>query len=648
MASPDDLARESFTGAFLPDANAVLIGSAVTVIRTLSAAFLCLAWLICLLVMCGWLGNVEMLKHLLYNQVTGFATVFWFFIVTTAAAPTILNITGFSDNKIVKICSRTVLGLTLLVGLILWFEHLFGQDWGTAIEIFQPPGDAGKLTLPGATPVDVSFCIVLTSIIALALDFFGKKMPLLYQGLSLLLALPSFFLVLACVFGVGDAVDVFCAYQGCVRFKYLNYTILFCLATAVFLSRPDQGMTSFFAVNTMGGRQVRTASIGAAAMIPVAWILVSAKRNEIINEPTALVLGMIIFLLTVGMVVAYGARKIDKIDMEKQATEQSLSELAAYTDTQFSYKMVCLECGKEFSDGYLACIYDGSELSRVLDKLAPGSIFGEKYEIAEALGSGGMSTVYKAKHLFLDKTVAIKLLNQQLASDAKAVQRFQVEAKAAFGLEHSNLLGVYDFGVSRDGQAYIVMDYLQGESLSDIIRRENSVSVVRALPIFLDVCKGLSYAHEHGILHRDIKPSNVMLVKDEYNSQVAKIVDFGLAKVYDPEAMKLTQTGDIFGSPLYMSPEQCRGLTLDDRSDLYSLGVLMYETLTGRAPIVGTSVYDTFAKKLTDTPAPFDPDLQIPEWLSKLVFCLLRTEPSERPASAKVLITTMNQYIRGA
>jgi hypothetical protein len=291
MASTDDLARANFTGAFLPDADAVLIGRAVSVIRALSVSFLALAWLICLLVMCGWVGNIDPLKHLLYNQVTGFATVFWFFIVTTAAAPTILNIPGFSDNKIVKISSRTVLCVTLLVGLTLWLEHLLGQDWSTAVGIFQPPGDAGMLTLPGATPVDVSFCIVLTSIIGLALDLLGSKMPLLYQGLSLLLAMPSFFLVLACIFGVGDAVDVFCAYQGCVRFKYLNYTILFCLASAVFLSRPKLGMTSFLAVNSMGGSQVRRSIVGAAAMIPVAWILVAAKRNEIINEPTALVLG---------------------------------------------------------------------------------------------------------------------------------------------------------------------------------------------------------------------------------------------------------------------------------------------------------------------------------------------------------------------
>ena len=636
----------NLTGAFLPDADAALLSRSLNVIRGLSACFLSLAWIISLVVLIGWIGNIDSLKNMFYSQITGFPTVFWLLLVTTGSVPAILNQPGLSDNIVVKIISRIILFTCLLAGLVLWTEHLFGQDWNTANAFYQPPGESGALTLPGSTPVDVSFCIVVSSTMALTLDFLGGKYPLIHQALSILLAMPSGFLMLAGLFGCGEAVDVFCAYQGCVRFKYLNYTILFCLAAAIFLARPTLGLTSILSVDSMGGRQIRMSIIGAVLMIPISWILITAKRNELINEAIAVVLGLIIFLLFIGVVVAYGARKIDKIDQEKQATEQSLSDLMDLSDSQFSYKMVCLECGKEFPDGFVSCMYDNSELSRVMDRLAAGSIFGEKYEIAEPLGSGGMSTVYKAKHLFLDKIVAIKLLNQQLASDPKAVQRFQIEAKAAFGLEHANLLGVYDFGVSRDGQAFIVMDYLQGESLGDVIRRERTLNLVQALPIFLDICKGLAYAHERGILHRDIKPSNVMLVKGKNNATVAKIVDFGLAKVYDESAMKLTQTGEIFGSPLYMSPEQCRGITLDNRSDLYSLGVLMYETLAGKAPIMGTSVYDTFTKKLTDKPAPFDPELQVPEWLAKMIFYLLSVEPADRPASAQALVSALSQYVR--
>jgi eukaryotic-like serine/threonine-protein kinase len=632
--------------SFKPDSQAPLQESSLRVTRILSRVFLVLALLTASVVIVGWIFSVEALKHLLYGQITGFPTVFWLALVTLFATPSVLDL----NNRPLRWICRLGLVCTFAVGLTLWLEHILGVDWNLNQIIYQPQvsdDSAAPLTLPGATPVDISFCLILSSLSALSLDLLGKRLPLLFQILSATLALPSFFLVLACLFGVGDAVDVFCAYQGCVRFKYLNYTILFFLQSALFLSRPALGITQLLVVDSMGGRQVKLAIVGALLMVPLAWLLVFAMRREIINAPTAIILTLIGLVIIVGVLVAYGARKIDRVEKDRQASVQSLSEMSERQSTTFTYKKVCLQCGREFADEFEACPYDSSSLTRVLDRLAPGSVFADKYEIGEALGSGGMSTVYRAQHLFLDKVVAIKLLNQQLASDASAVQRFQVEAKAAYELDHPNLLGVYDFGLSTDGQAYIVMDYLEGESLADIIKREGTVDLARALPIFLDICSGLAHAHDKGVLHRDIKPSNVMLVIGARGKLTAKIVDFGLAKVYDDSALKLTQTGEIFGSPLYMSPEQCRGLPLDFRSDLYSLGVLMYETLSGRVPIMGTSVYDTFAKKLSEAPQPLEADLLIPDWLDRLIFCLLRCDPCERPATAHVLSSAIKQYVRG-
>ena len=176
--------------------------------------------------------------------------------------------------------------------------------------------------------------------------------------------------------------------------------------------------------------------------------------------------------------------------------------------------------------------------------------------MVEALGSGGMSTVYQANHLFLEKVVAIKLLNQQLASDVKAVQRFQVEAKACYELDRPNLAWGLRFlvcrAIARPTSSWIIS---RVKVCPRVIQREYQLEVARAVPIFLDISKGLAYAHEKGVLHRDIKPSNVMLVKGKNGKEMAKIVDFGLAKVYDESALKLTQTGEIFGSPLYMSPD---------------------------------------------------------------------------------------------
>jgi serine/threonine-protein kinase len=236
-------------------------------------------------------------------------------------------------------------------------------------------------------------------------------------------------------------------------------------------------------------------------------------------------------------------------------------------------------------------------------------------------------------------------LHSNLASDAKSVQRFQMEAKAAFDLTHPNLLTIYDFGISQDGQAYIVMDYIEGESLSDLVQRQGPITLTQALPLFYDICLGLAHAHEKNVLHRDIKPSNVMLLKGETRI-VAKIVDFGLAKSYDESAMKLTQTGEIFGSPLYMSPEQCQGAALDNRSDIYSLGCLFYESLSGIPPIKGDSAYDTFKRKFSDSPQPFDPALNIPGWLSALIMSMLSVKRDERPASAQAVAKSFAAFVR--
>ncbi len=433
--------------------------------------------------------------------------------------------------------------------------------------------------------------------------------------------------------------------QGCVVFKYLTYLIFCLLEVSIFLSRPTLGITRLLAIDTVGGKFFRLSILAFIGMVPISWLLQQAVVHELVNLPSALLLAFIALAVEVGAIFAYSARKIDKIGFEKQETEDSLAELSAAQEEGLKYKMVCLSCAKEFPEGWLSCPYDGADLSRIADRFAPGSIFAGKYEVGDRLGSGGMSTVYLAKHKFLNKNVAVKVLHSNLASDAKSVQRFQMEAKAAFDLTHPNLLTIYDFGISQDGQAYIVMDYIEGESLADLVQRQGTLELTQALPLFYDICLGLAHAHEKNVLHRDIKPSNVMLLKGE-NRIVAKIVDFGLAKSYDESAMKLTQTGEIFGSPLYMSPEQCQGAPLDNRSDIYSLGCLFYESLSGIPPIKGDSAYDTFKRKFSDVPQPFDPALNIPGWLSALIMSMLSVKRDERPASAQSLAKSFATFVR--
>ncbi len=622
--------------------NASVSLQSVRLISSLADLSLIAASILSLSVIVGWIFSIDVLKRLFFEQLTGFPTAFWLCLLTVATLPVVMKISA--SNKFAQIASRALLVICALTGATLWLEHLLGQDWNLALPIYQP-ADAGFLTLPGLVSVDTSFCIMLVALTVLALDLLGAKRPLIYQSLSLVLGLPSLILVLSFMFGAGGAIDGFCAVQGCVVFKYLTYLIFCLLEVSIFLSRPTLGITRLLAIDTVGGKFFRLSILAFIGMVPISWLLQKAVIGDLVNLPTALLLAFIGLAAEVSAIFAYSARKIDKIGFEKQETEDSLAELSAAQDEGVKYKMVCLVCTKEFPEGWVSCAYDGNTLSRIADRFARGSIFAGKYEVSDRLGSGGMSTVYLAKHKFLNKNVAVKVLHSNLASDAKSVQRFQMEAKAAFELSHPNLLTIYDFGISQDGQAYIVMDYIEGESLADLVQREGYIDLTQALPLFYDICLGLAHAHEKSVLHRDIKPSNVMLMQGEARI-IAKIVDFGLAKSYDESAMKLTQTGEIFGSPLYMSPEQCQGSQLDNRSDIYSLGCLFYESLSGIPPIKGESAYDTFKRKFSDVPPPFDPTLNIPGWLSALIMSMLSVRREERPASAQAVAKSFAKFVQ--
>jgi len=236
-----------------------------------------------------------------------------------------------------------------------------------------------------------------------------------------------------------------------------------------------------------------------------------------------------------------------------------------------------------------------------------GLIVDDKWKLVERIGKGGMSVVYKAQHMKLGKPVAVKLLLPHLIhEDMLAQKRFEMEAKAASSLSHPNVITVHDCGMTPEGEAFIIMDYLDGESLSDYIEFRGPLPPEQACDIFFQTANGLQHAHSKGVIHRDLKPSNLMLVQSDYHLGV-KIVDFGIAKVthnYEAGVAKdLTKTGDVFGSPYYMSPEQCQGKRIDSRSDIYSMGCLMYETLNGEPPFIGDNPLDSMYRHIhNDSP----------------------------------------------
>lgn len=259
-----------------------------------------------------------------------------------------------------------------------------------------------------------------------------------------------------------------------------------------------------------------------------------------------------------------------------------------------------------------------------------GTMFESIYELNRIIASGGMGLVYEARDATTEQTVAIKMLHAHMLSDS-FVMRFQREGKAASQLSHPNLLKVYELGVTDTNQPYMVMEYVPGYSLADEIRR-SPIALKRAIPIFVQICEALAHAHQRGVLHRDLKPSNILLTQTADGREVVKIVDFGIAKVLDDDG-KITRTGQVLGSPAYMSPEQCSGGHVDNRSDIYSLGCLMFETLTGKPPFVSESSLKIIMHHRSTTPpslASFMTQVEVPKALDDIFKKVFAKQPEQR------------------
>jgi serine/threonine-protein kinase len=294
----------------------------------------------------------------------------------------------------------------------------------------------------------------------------------------------------------------------------------------------------------------------------------------------------------------------------------------------------CPTCGLIVAAGVTVCPQDGTQL---VEPVSVDTEFAGKYEFIETIGAGGMGVIYKARQIMLNKFVAIKMLHEHLVSD-ETIQRFQLEAKAASLLSHPFIIGVHDFGTTRAGQPYMIMDYVEGITLAEALAQEGQVKFGRFLRIFAQVSDGLAHAHRKGVVHRDIKPTNIMLVRGETGQEEVRIMDFGIAKLHDsvPGAQQLTKTGEAVGSPIYMSPEQARGLKTDHLSDIYSLACAMYESLTGAPPFLGATALDTMMMHVKNTALPISEASlgnKIDPYIDALIMKMLEKEPAERPQS---------------
>jgi serine/threonine-protein kinase len=307
----------------------------------------------------------------------------------------------------------------------------------------------------------------------------------------------------------------------------------------------------------------------------------------------------------------------------------------------------CPTCGRHYAVEIAICPEDQTPLqadATVAQAIPTDPLVGrtldDKYLLEARLGIGGMGTVYRARHLLIDRPVAVKVLNQRFVEDEAARTRFRREARAAGRLQHTNAVTVTDFGESPDGYVYLVMELLEGRTLRDILAKEAPLDPARSVSLMMQISAAVAAAHEAGIIHRDLKPANIFVVQRAEVPAVVKVLDFGIAKLAaesfdEDDPMPLTQVGAMIGTPRYMSPEQCDGAELTPAADVYSLGVILYEMLTGTVPFSGSTPLSIAMKHTSEMPRlPREFVSSIPQPLEQVVLHTLEKRPQDRPANA--------------
>jgi serine/threonine-protein kinase len=315
----------------------------------------------------------------------------------------------------------------------------------------------------------------------------------------------------------------------------------------------------------------------------------------------------------------------------------------------------CPSCRKRYPDDVTKCEVDGETLlhDRAFvgeeKDLVAGQPIGE-YVVEAKIGEGGFGSVYRAVHPLIGKTAAIKVLNRQYSSNPQWVSRFIAEARAVNQIKNRYIIDIFAFGSLDDGRQYYVMELLEGLSMDAFLKQRGRLTPEDAIPLLRGIAKALDAAHAAGIAHRDLKPENVFLVIDEDGTPSPKLLDFGIAKLLgESAAQHKTRTGTPMGTPAYMSPEQCRGKSVDHRTDLYSLGVLAHEALTGKLPFDGDDVMEILLKQTTaDAPPMSTTCPAIPPSLDRPVLELLDKDPAKRPQSAILAIEEIAKAAKAA
>jgi hypothetical protein len=312
----------------------------------------------------------------------------------------------------------------------------------------------------------------------------------------------------------------------------------------------------------------------------------------------------------------------------------------------------CTACHKTYPTNHDVCPTDNTRLL-VAHELQPGMIIRNKYQIIERIGVGGMGLVYRGRHLTFNELCAIKIVNDDIAGNANFLKRFQTEAIVTRKLRHPNAVRVDDFDYTEDGRPFIVMELVEGKNVSEVLQKEGALAVPRAIRIAREVGQAIGMAHKLGIVHRDLKPGNIILTTDEQGQEIAKVLDFGIAKLREAageERSEMTMTGMVVGTPLYMSPEQFLGKKaggeVDGRTDIYSLGVVLYQMITAQLPFDAETPYALMLQHLQGTARPpheLKPELHIPLALSQVILRAMEKSREQRFQTAEEFVAALDQ-----
>jgi eukaryotic-like serine/threonine-protein kinase len=315
----------------------------------------------------------------------------------------------------------------------------------------------------------------------------------------------------------------------------------------------------------------------------------------------------------------------------------------------------CPSCNNVYDPPASFCPFDGNKLEVIREeyKKILGMVLDGKYRVEKLIGKGGMGNVYGGKHLHIGVPVAIKVLHPHLISDDTSVERFRREARSALAVNHPNAMSVMDFGVTdNDKLLYLVMELIDGVSLYELLEKEGALDIVRAVNIMGQVCLAVEAAHKKKIVHRDLKPDNILIIECGNPDEMAKVIDFSIAKTFTEntkEQMNLTRGDIVLGTPEYLSPEQAQGFRVDHRSDIYSLGIILYQMLVGEVPFTATTANVILLKHVESMPRPLRQIRpNIPVELEAIVLSALEKDPERRPQTAMIFAEKIQSALESA